>query len=288
MDLPVLKRILWLKASSFYSYVCFPSWLIEPGKAVQCRGFETTYVNSLFQDEINWPLSESFLFLKRSWVIFLDHFGDQSSYSTGKGIEMTELFGYWWKQAIFVKMPKTSIKAPQADSQDLLLLSPSYLVWASRSMSMDTASPDGVWVTMGPAVVGGPPLSALVLAAAHSWLPGALFRCLRWPTLTINWKNIFAFNGMHHIFTFMHEFRVILDMHPLTKFKWCLRMQDNLQLSKPRNKWLELFNIFIHFPPLIISSINISIKNLAIVIQWFVLLNPHKISSYRTPYYYSK
>lgn len=113
MDLPVLKRILWLKASSFYSYVCFPSWLIEPGKAAQCRGFETTYVNSLFQDEINWPLSESFLFLKRSWVIFLDHFGDQSSYSTGKGIEMTELFGYWWKQAIFVKMPKTSIKAPQ-------------------------------------------------------------------------------------------------------------------------------------------------------------------------------
>lgn len=77
---------------------------------------------------------------------------------------------------------------------------------------------------------------------------GTLFRWLRWPTLAINQKNIFAFNGMHHMFTFMHQFRVTLDMHALTMFKQCLSLQYNLQLIKPQNKWLRLFNLFINFP----------------------------------------
>lgn len=151
---------------------------------------------------------------------------------------------------------------------------------------MDTASSDGV---CHHAAVGHLPL-VWPCAGCSSFMAtnlphGALFRWLRWPTSTINQKNIFAFNRMHHKFTFMHQFRVILDMHPLTKFKQCLSLQYNLQLIKPQNKWLQLFNIFINFPPLITFSIKSFIKtchcNLA---TCSIFINPHETANYPTPY----
>lgn len=211
MIFPGLKRILWLKASSFYSYVWFSSWLIELGKALHCRGFKNTYINYLFQDEINRPLNEPFLFFKAN----LDDFPSYFSFNA-----------------------KTSNKAPQADSQDLLSLSPSYWFdlpeacpW-TQPVLMESVSP---WVLQQWAS----PLSALVLAGASLILGnfphGALFRWPRWASLIINQKNIFAFKGCI-MFTFMHQFKVILHMHSLTKLKQCLRLQYNLQLNKPQNK----------------------------------------------------
>lgn len=134
-------------------------------------------------------------------------------------------------------------------------------IWPSRSMSVDIVSSDvSPWVLLQ---CRGPPLPPL--SAAQSWQPTCpmgLSRWLSWPTLTINRKNVFAFNGMHHMFIFMYQFRVILDMHPLTKFKQCLRLHYNLQLIKPQNKWLELFHIFINFLRFITLSIKTFIKNL--------------------------
>lgn len=124
-------------------------------------------------------------------------------------------------------------------------------VWLPRSMSMDIASSDGVchhgsWSRGGLPLVW--PCAGCSSFMATNLPHGTLFRWLRWPTLAINQKNVFAFNGMHHMFTFMHQFRVILDMHALTMFKQCLSLQYNLQLIKPQNKWLQLFNLFINFP----------------------------------------
>lgn len=88
----------------------------------------------------------------------------------------------------------------------------------------------------------------------------ALFRWLRCPTLTINKRMYLLSVGCITCLYLCINLELCWICTPITKFKQCLRLPYNPQLIKPQNKWLELFNIFINFSPLIIFSIKSFIK----------------------------
>lgn len=151
-------------------------------------------------------------FLKQTWMIFL---------------------------AIFLLMPKQATRPPKQTHKICYpCLLPIGLTFQKhvhgRSQSWWSLCHHGSCSSGHPPCL---PLCWLELASflATNFPHGALFRWPRWASLIINQKNIFAFKGCI-MFTFMHQFKVILHMHSLTKLKQCLRLQYNLQLNKPQNK----------------------------------------------------